>query len=79
MLHGLYWLLNNLADGGPVALSVDDLHWSDRESLRFLNYLTPRLDGLCVVVLASTRSGGWPTDLARLAASPRPRSCVRHR
>jgi len=32
MLHGLYWLLNNLADGGPVALSVDDLHWSDRES-----------------------------------------------
>ena len=26
MLHGLYWLLNNLADVGPVALSVDDLH-----------------------------------------------------
>jgi DNA-binding CsgD family transcriptional regulator len=70
MLHGLYWLLNNLADGGPVALSVDDLHWSDRESLRFLNYVTPRLDGLCVVVVASTRSGSRPTDLARLAVSP---------
>ena len=70
MLHGLYWLLNNLADGGPVALSVDDLHWSDRESLRLLNYVTPRLDGLCVVVLASTRPGGRPTDVVRLAASP---------
>ena len=70
MLHGLYWLLNNLADVGPVALSVDDLHWSDAESLRFLNYLTPRLDGLCVVVLASTRRGEKPIDLARLMAGP---------
>jgi DNA-binding CsgD family transcriptional regulator len=70
MLHGLYWLLNNLADIGPVALSVDDLQWCDVESLRFLNYLAPRLDGLRVVVLASTRSGEKSTDLARLAASP---------
>src|ERR671914_789272 len=48
VLHGLYWLLNNLADEGPVALLVDDLHWSDTESLRFLNHLAPRLDGLAV-------------------------------
>lgn len=41
MLHGLYWLLGNLADERPVALSVDDLHWADPESLRFLNYLSP--------------------------------------
>jgi DNA-binding CsgD family transcriptional regulator len=70
MLHGLYWLLNNLADGRPVAVSVDDLHWSDGESLRFLNYVAPRLDGLRVVVLASTRPADRPTDLARLVASP---------
>ena len=70
-LHGLYWLLNNLADEGPLALSVDDLHWSDAESLRFLNYLAPRLDGLPLTVLASTRSGeNVPADLARLAAAP---------
>ena len=77
MLHGLYWLLNNLADEGPLALVVDDLHWSDTESLRFLNYLAPRLDGLPLAVLASTRSGetasrrtllGWPP-------APRPRCC----
>jgi DNA-binding CsgD family transcriptional regulator len=71
VLHGLYWLLNNLSDEGPVALSVDDLHWSDTESLRFLNYLAPRLDGLPLAVLASTRPGeGEAGELARLAAGP---------
>jgi hypothetical protein len=71
MLHGLYWLLNNLADDGPVALLVDDVQWSDTESPRFLNYLAPRLDGLPLVVLAATRSGEKDTaDLARLAAGP---------
>ncbi|MET0510135.1 MAG: AAA family ATPase [Thermoleophilaceae bacterium] len=71
MLHGLYWLLNNLADEGPLVLCVDDLHWSDTESLRFLNYLAPRLDGLPVAVLATTRPGEEDSeDLARLAAAP---------
>ena len=41
----------------PVALLVDDLHWCDAESLRFLAYLAPRLDGLPLAVLASTRPG----------------------
>jgi DNA-binding CsgD family transcriptional regulator len=71
VLHGLYWLLNNLADEGPTALLVDDLHWSDAESLRFLNYLAPRLDGLSVAVLATTRPGeGDMAAIARLAAAP---------
>jgi hypothetical protein len=71
MLHGLYWLLVNLVDEKPVALAVDDLHWSDPESLRFLNHLAPRLDGLPIVVFASTRSGASvATEVARLAAGP---------
>jgi DNA-binding CsgD family transcriptional regulator len=71
MLHGLYWLLNNIADERPVALAVDDLQWSDAESLRFFTYLAPRLDGLRLAVLASTRSGETVSaDLARLAAGP---------
>jgi hypothetical protein len=71
VLHGLYWLLNNLAADGPLALVVDDLQWADAESLRFLNYLAVRLDGLPRVVLASTRAGENVTpDLARLAAGP---------
>ena len=71
MLHGLYWLINNLAAGCPVVLSVDDLHWSDTESLRFLAYLAPRLDGLPLAVLASTRPDqGEAGELARLANAP---------
>jgi DNA-binding CsgD family transcriptional regulator len=71
MLHGLYWLLNNLAGGGPVALWIDDLHWCDTESLQFLNYLAPRLDGVALTVLTSTRVGeGVTPDLARLCAGP---------
>ena len=71
MLHGLYWLLNNLVAGGPALLSVDDLHWSDAESLQFLSYLAPRLDGLPLTVLASVRIGeGDTAELARLAAAP---------
>ncbi len=70
MLHGLYWLVSNLADDGPVVLVVDDIHWADTASLRFFNYLAPRLDGLPLALLASARSGESVTDLARLAAGP---------
>jgi DNA-binding CsgD family transcriptional regulator len=71
MLHGLYWLINNLAADGPVALLVDDLHWSDAESLRFLTYLGPRLDGLPVALIATTRPGEGDVEaLARLSSAP---------
>jgi DNA-binding CsgD family transcriptional regulator len=71
MLHGLYWLLNNITDQGPVAVAVDDLHWADAESLRFFNYLAPRLDGLALAVIACTRSGeDASADLVRLTAAP---------
>ena len=71
ILHGLYWLLNNLAVERPLVLSVDDLQWSDVASLRFLAYLAPRLDGLPLAVFASRRTGEGVTDeLARLATAP---------
>src|SRR5207245_5364409 len=38
VLHGLYWLFANLAAERPVALVVDDVHWADRASLRFLAF-----------------------------------------
>ena len=70
MLHGLYWLLSNLTEDGPVAVSVDDLQWADAESLRLLVYLAPRLDGLPLAVLGAARAGAADADLARLAAAP---------
>ena len=56
-LHGLYWLTVNLAERAPALLVVDDLHWCDGASLRFISYLTRRLDGLRASVVASARSG----------------------
>ena len=45
-LHGLYWLTANLADRSPLLLAVDDCHWADAASLRFLAYLGARLEGM---------------------------------
>lgn len=74
ILHGLYWLLNNIAENQPVVLVVDDIHWADAESVRFFNYLAPRLDGLRLLIAASTRVGeAVPPDLARLVAAPETR------
>ncbi len=72
-LHGLYWLTLNLATERPLLLAVDDLHWCDRPSLRFLAYLARRLDGAPVLVAATLRSGEPGTDpalLAELAGDP---------
>lgn len=55
-LHGLYWLTVNLADRGPILLSIDDAHWADSSSLRFLGYLARRLKELPVVLLATGRT-----------------------
>ena len=49
-LHGLYWLTLNLAAERPLLLAVDDLHWCDRPSLRFLAYLARRLEGTRVIL-----------------------------
>ena len=54
-LHGLYWLCANLASERPVTLVVDDAHWADTTSLRFLAFLLPRLEELPVAVLLGAR------------------------
>jgi DNA-binding CsgD family transcriptional regulator len=54
-LHGLYWLCASMAESQPLALVVDDLHWADAASLRFLSYLGRRIDELPVLLLIATR------------------------
>ena len=44
LLHGLYWLAANVALQQPTLLAIDDLHWADTPSLRWLLYLTRRLE-----------------------------------
>jgi hypothetical protein len=55
VLHGLFWLVSNLAEREPLLLVVDDAHWADRPSLRFLAYLARRLSGLPVLLLVAVR------------------------
>ena len=66
-LHGLYWLTANVAADRPVLLSVDDLHWCDKPSLRFLAYLARRLEDLPALVGATLRSTDPGTDPALIA------------
>ncbi len=57
ILYGLFWLTANIAADGPLALIIDDLHWCDRASVRFITYLERRLEGLQVLVVTATRNG----------------------
>ena len=74
-LHGLYWLTVNLAGRGPVMLAIDDLHWCDLPSLRFIAYLVARLEGSGILVLGCARTGEAASPVAadvigRLALDP---------
>ena len=69
-LHGLFWLMLNLAADRPLVLAIDDLHWCDRPSLRFLAYVTRRLEGLPVllgVTLRTAEPGSDPALLSEIA------------
>jgi DNA-binding CsgD family transcriptional regulator len=65
-LHGLFWVALNLASEGPLFLAIDDLHWCDRPSLRFVAYLARRLEGQPIHVAATIRTGEPGTDVALL-------------
>jgi DNA-binding CsgD family transcriptional regulator len=72
-LHGLHWLVANLARRATLLLAVDDVHWGDAPSLRFLAYLANRVDGLPVLVVAATRPsepGAHQELLDDLAGAP---------
>ncbi len=67
-LYGLYWLVANLAQEGPLAFVLDDLHWADLPSLRFLHFLLRRLAGLPIMVVAAWRPGERGPAASLLAA-----------
>lgn len=83
-LHGLYWLSANLAAREPLCLLVDDAHWADTASLRFLAFLLERLEELRIAVVVAARPGeggaggplltGLVTDSLTEVARPAPLS-----
>ncbi|NEA37365.1 AAA family ATPase [Streptomyces sp. SID13031] len=53
--HALYWMVANLCQEGPQIILVDDLHWCDGPSLRFLAHLIHRSADMPLTVLMTAR------------------------
>ena len=73
ILHGLYWLCANMTAAGPLCIVVDDAHWADAASLRYLAFLLTRLEELNVALVVATRPRDPGTDaelLATVATDP---------
>ncbi len=73
ILHGLFWLTANVAHDAPLLLAIDDLHWCDPASLRFVDYLAQRIEGLPIVLAATLRPNEPDVDsllLDSFAAGP---------
>jgi len=57
VLHGLYWLLAEAAERGPLLLLIDDAQWLDAASARFVVYLARRITSLPVLLVVGLRTG----------------------
>lgn len=55
VLHGLYWLAANVAERQPVLISIDDAHWADEPSLRFVAHVVGRIESLSAALILATR------------------------
>lgn len=72
-MHWLYVLTTALAQRAPLLVALDDTHWADVMSLRFVLYLARRLAELPVLVLLATQpaaDNGHGELLAELGALP---------
>ena len=68
VLNGLFWLVSGLANRNPLLLALDDLHWADESTLRFLGFLSLRLDSVPALIAVATRPAAGDARLAPLVA-----------
>lgn len=75
LFYALQWFLVSMAERKPVLLLVDDLHWSDPDSLEVIGFVARRLGPVPLVLIAGLRP--WPASAAamvdRLRADDRAR------
>jgi DNA-binding CsgD family transcriptional regulator len=67
VLHGLYWLCANLTAISPLCVVVDDAHWADAASLRYLAFLLTRVEELDASLILATRPREEGSDAELLA------------
>ena len=78
--HGLHWLCARLAEERPLAMFVDDAHWADEQSIRFLAYLAARIDEIQACAILAVRTGeaaSAPDALTELLLEREPLAAVR--
>jgi len=77
LVHGLYWLTVNVSESRPLLLVIDDLQWADNASLRWLGYLTRRIQGHPIGVLAAARPSAEEDPLLSELLTDRATTVVR--
>jgi DNA-binding NarL/FixJ family response regulator len=55
-LYGLFWLLAAFVEAGPLVIAIDDAHWCDLASLRFVHYVGRRRADLPLLFAIATRA-----------------------
>jgi DNA-binding CsgD family transcriptional regulator len=73
VIHGLYWLCVTLAERAPAVVILDDAHWSDAPSLRWVDYLARRVGELPILLVLAARpaEAGAENELVEaIAAEP---------
>jgi DNA-binding CsgD family transcriptional regulator len=75
--HGLHWLCERLAEQRPLALIVDDAHWADEHSLRFLAYLDARLEEIPACVILAVRTGEAAPEALKKLIDREPPTAIR--
>ena len=65
-LHGLYWLAAGVAERSGLLVVVDDAHWADAASLRWLAYMARRIEELPILIVVGCRSAEPGVDMATL-------------
>jgi DNA-binding CsgD family transcriptional regulator len=63
MCHALQGVVRRLGDNRPLLLLIDDVQWADPPSLRWLAYLSRRLDALPVMLAMSVRTTEPDSDV----------------
>ena len=70
LVHSLYRLTSKISRSGPLALVVDDCHWADAPSLRFLAYANGRRERLGLLLIVTVRDGE-PSEVQELLGALR--------